>query len=133
MLFRSDSDKWQFIGNMSSGTISGKGDNGKDGSSRIWRKNLLSYEGTDKVFVKVAAAATSGNVLDVLILNHGEKSEEYVGIENIMTDDKAAGDVVRTMIYSINGTQIGSAAKGVNIVKDVYANGAVKTRKVIVK
>ncbi|NPD91823.1 chitobiase/beta-hexosaminidase C-terminal domain-containing protein [Xylanibacter muris] len=128
------SDKWQLIGNMSSGTIKGNGDNGKDGSSRIWRKTLLSYEGTDKVFVKVAAAATSGNVLDVLILNHGEKSEEYVtGIEDVMNGSDAAGDVVRTMVYSINGTQLSGTAKGINIVKEVYANGVVKTRKVVVK
>ncbi|NPD91822.1 chitobiase/beta-hexosaminidase C-terminal domain-containing protein [Xylanibacter muris] len=129
-----DSDKWQLIGDMSTGTISGKGDNGKDGSSRIWRKNLLSYEGTDKVFVKLAAKGSGVNVFDIMILNHGEESEKYVtGIEDVMNGSEAAGNVVRTMVYSINGTQLSGTVKGINIIKEVYANGVVKTRKVVVK
>ena len=46
---------------------------------------------------------------------------------------EAAGEVVKTLIYSINGTQLNEPAKGINIIKEVYANGQVKTRKAIVK
>lgn len=104
-------------------------------TGRLWKHTVLGYEGTDKVFVKVCASNTVG-IFDIFIKNEGELSKEYIasvtGIESVNGND-AAGEVVRTMVYSINGTQLDKAAKGINIVKEVYANGAVKTKKIIVK
>ena len=102
-------------------------------TQRYIKKSRLSYEGTDKVFVKLQADFSSVMVFDVIIMNHGDKSQEVTGIKDVTTGNEAAGEVVRTMIYSINGTQLGKAAKGINIIKEIYANGAVKTRKVMIK
>ena len=102
-------------------------------TQRYIKKSRLSYEGTDKVFVKLQADFSSVMVFDVIIMNHGDKSQEVTGIKDVTTGNEAAGEVVRTMIYSINGAQLGKAAKGINIIKEIYANGAVKTRKVMIK
>ncbi|WP_288056406.1 chitobiase/beta-hexosaminidase C-terminal domain-containing protein [Xylanibacter rodentium] len=105
-------------------------------TGRLWKNTVLGYEGTDKVFVKVCASNSVG-VFDIFIKNEGELSKEYIanvtGIEIVNSNVAAAGNVVRTMIYSINGTQLDKVAKGINIVKEVYANGVVKTKKIIVK
>lgn len=103
-------------------------------TQRYIKKSRLSYEGTDKVYVKLQADFSSVMVFDVIVMNHGEKSQEVsTGIKDVTTGKEADGTVVRTMVYSINGTQLDKAAKGINIIKEIYANGAVKTRKVMVK
>lgn len=117
------SGNWTELGELKTSSI-----------GRLWKNTVLGYEGTDKVFVKVCASNSVG-IFDIFIKNEGELSKEYIanvnGIENVNAG--ASGEVVRTMIYSINGTQLGKAGKGINIVKEVYANGAVKTKKIIVK
>lgn len=117
------SGNWTELGEFYSGTV-----------KRLWKNNIVGYEGTDKVFVKICADDKAA-IFDIFIKNEGELSKEYInntnGIKTVNSD--AAGEVVRTMIYSINGTQLDRAAKGINIVKEVYANGAVKTKKVILK
>lgn len=101
---------------------------------RYLKRNILSYEGTDEVYIKVQAAFSSVMVFDIYVYNHGEESEAAeTGIVDINVDNEPKGEVVSSYIYSINGTQLNTAAKGINIIKEVYENGAVKTRKVIVK
>lgn len=102
-------------------------------TQRYIKKTRLSYEGTDKVFVKLQADFSSVMVFDIIIMNHGDNSQTATGIEDITAGKEAEGEVVRSMIYSINGTQLDKAARGINVIKEIYANGAVKTRKVIVK
>lgn len=128
-----DVNSWIEIGSVIGGTIKGTATNGKDGSSRIWRKAIASYEGTGLVAVKVASESGTLNIFDIYVKNYGELSAAYTGIEEVKADKNAEGGIVSTMIYNINGTRIGTVAKGINIVKDVYANGVVKTRKVVVK
>ncbi|MBM6662510.1 hypothetical protein H6B30_12235, partial [Marseilla massiliensis] len=66
--------------------------------------------------------------------NEGEASKDYItGIKDVTEGSEAAGEVVKTIVYSINGTQLNAPAKGINIIKEVYANGQVKTKKVMVK
>lgn len=103
-------------------------------TQRWLKKNIVSYEGTDEVFVKLQPQFSSVQVYNIKIMYAGEKSNEYVtGIEDINTGSEAAGNVVRTVVYNINGTQIAKPAKGINIIREVYANGQSKTRKVVVR
>lgn len=51
------------------------------------------------------------------------------GISNAQPD----GEIVRTEIYSLSGTRLPAMKRGINIVKEVYANGTVKARKVVVR
>ena len=120
-------DNWTKVGDMYTPNM---GD--KDG--RNWQKNLLSYEGTDEVFVKLAAADNGTiRVFDIYLYNAGPLSGEYVGIEDVTAVGAAAGKPVRTEVYSIGGARLATPAKGINIVKEVYADGSVKSRKVVVK
>ena len=127
------SGEWTKLGDLLANDIQGTADNGKDGKDRIWKRTLLSYEGTDKVFVKVASHGGKANIFDIFIKNAGPLSGEYVGIEDITAGGAAAGKPVRTEVYSIGGARLAAPAKGVNIVKEVYADGSVKSRKVVVK
>lgn len=117
------SGNWIELGSLYTGSV-----------KRLWKNTVLGYEGTDKVFVKVCANDKAA-VFDIFIKNEGELSKEYIanvnGIENVNAG--ASGEVVRTIIYNINGHKLDKAGKGINIVKEVYANGAVKTKKIIVK
>lgn len=122
-----DKSKWVAIDTIYSPKVSA------DSKGRLYKKNLVSYEGSDQVFVKFTALNTSGRLFDVIIYNAGEKSEEYTGIVNVNKSNDTDAEVVGTAIYSLNGTQLNKAAKGINIVKKVYADGTVKTQKVIVK
>ena len=96
---------------------------------------MLSYEGTDMVFVKFASDGRLANIYNIIIKNQGEKSNDYIanGIENIESGNEDANEVVRTIVYSINGAQLDKAGKGVNIIKKIYANGKIKTSKVVLK
>ncbi len=116
------SGEWNELGKLETGTV-----------KRLWKQTTLSYDGTDMVFVKVTGKS-GACVFDLYIKNEGELSKDYItGIQNVNAGKAAEGEVIRTMIYSINGTQLDKAGKGINIIKEVYANGAVKTKKVMVK
>lgn len=101
-------------------------------TGRLWKRFLTSYEGEDEVFVKLCSGVSTG-VFDIYILNAGEKSAELTGIKDVTTGNETAAEVVRTMVYSLNGAQLSKATRGINIIKEVYADGTVKTRKVMVK
>lgn len=111
-------DNWVMIDSVFAGS-----------KQRFIKKNILSYEGTDKVFVKLQAEFSSVMVMDIKIMKAGEAD----GILNVNEADEAAGEVVSTQVYSINGTLLAAPAKGINIIKEVYANGKVKTRKIVVR
>ena len=103
---------------------------------RNWKRTKLSYEGTDQVYVRLlhTAAKSSGQIYDIYVMNNGELSKQYSesaldGIVEILP----AGDVVSTEVFSVNGVRQSSVVKGLNIVRRTYANGAVKTTKVLVK
>lgn len=115
-------DSWQKVGDLQMGDI-----------KRIWKRTLLSYEGTDEVFVKVASAGGMAAVFDIYVKNHGELSEEYEDMVSGISNAQPDGEIVRTEIYSLSGTRLPAMKRGINIVKEVYANGTVKARKVVVR
>ena len=82
-------------------------------------------------------AKSSGQVYDVYVLNNGERSKQYdetkVNESLGITLQAAEGNIIRTEVYSLSGTRMGKAGKGVSIIKQYYNNGAVKTRKVVMK
>ena len=105
------------------------GDTIKAGNKqRFIKKSVLSYEGTDKVWVKFQAEFSSTMVMDIILMNAGE----LTGIKDAQVIE-AAGKPVSTQVYSINGTLLAAPAKGLNIIKETYADGTVRARKVVVK
>lgn len=128
------SGEWTKIGNLIANEISKKDEKGKELGGRIWTRTILGYEGTDAMFVKLVSGGNSANIFDIYIKNQGELSNEYItGIEDVNTGKESDSEVVRTIVYSINGTQTTGMTRGINIVKEIYANGQVKTKKVILK
>ncbi len=120
-----DGETWTKIGDVDYSLI-----------KRNWKRTKVSYEGTDEVYVRIlhTAAKSSGQIYDIYVMNNGEKSSQYSegaldGIESLLP----AGDIVRTEIYTINGARVNTMVKGVNIIRRTYANGVVKTQKVIVR
>ena len=103
---------------------------------RNWKRTKLSYEGTDQVYVRLlhTAAKSSGQIYDIYVMNNGELSKQYSesALDGIV-EIAPAGDVVSTEVFSVNGVRQSSVVKGLNIVRRTYANGAVKTTKVLVK
>lgn len=64
---------------------------------------------------------------------------EYIGenaptaINDVMSGNNAAAEVVEQKFYTIDGVQLARPAKGINIVKSVLSDGSVKVAKVLVK
>lgn len=120
-----DGDNWTTIGEIA-----------KTGYSRLWNKNIVSYDRSDEVYVRVTQEAESSGakVFDIYIANQGEKSqtllkelnEEYTtGIENVNIRESK----LPTGIYTVSGTRVNKLQRGLNII--VGQDGM--TRKVVVK
>ena len=116
-----DGETWTKLGDVNYSLI-----------KRNWKKTHLSYEGTDKVYVRIlhTDAKSSGQVYDLYIMNNGEYSQGYDDIISAISDVQSS-DVVRTEVYSLNGVRANAAARGISIVRTTYADGKVVTRKVV--
>lgn len=55
------------------------------------------------------------------------------GIDNVIGDGAATSEVISTTIYNVSGAMTNQMTTGVNIVKEVHADGSVTTKKVLVK
>ena len=55
-----------------------------------------------------------------------------VSIDNLVTEE-AEGEVISESYYTVGGAAVPAPVKGINIVKKVYANGVVKSEKILVK
>ena len=113
-----DADSWVMLGD----TINA------GSKQRYIKKNIVSYDGTDKVWVKFQAEFSSVMVFDIYLMYAGE----LTGIKDAQVTE-AAGKPVSTQVYSINGTLLATPAKGLNIIKEAYADGTVRARKVVVR
>ena len=122
-----DGTSWTTIGEIA-----------KTGFARMWGKSIISYDGTDMVYVRLTEEeASSGlKVFDIYIANAGEKStllksqldEEY---QTTTTGITTVENTVRVApaIYDMRGVRRQSLSRGLNII--VKADGSVK--KVIIK
>ena len=122
------------------------GDTASLATQRLYRRIVRSYEGTDEVYLRtrIADGNSKAGYYDIYIMKDGEKSAAYnkqlndeynayiTGIENVNTTNKSQ-QVVRTEVYNLNGLRTSNAGKGISIVKEIYADGSVKTKKVIRK
>ncbi len=103
---------------------------------------LMSYQtaevaGTGNYYVKVASAnpAKTSNKQKTMIFDvrlYGPTAERpSVGIAEVMTD--AAKTVKSVRMYNLAGQQIRVATPGVNIIRTVYTDGSVSSKKVVVR
>ena len=120
-----DGENWTKLGDVNYSLI-----------KRNWKRTKVSYEENGEVYVRIlhTAAKSSGQVYDVYVMNNGEYSQTYSesALDAIATL-QPEGNIIRTEVYGLDGTRRGTLTKGVNIVRQTYANGVVSTRKVLVK
>lgn len=115
-----DGETWTKLGDVNYSLI-----------KRNYKKTHLSYEGTDKVYVRIhhTDAKSSGQVYDLYIMNNGEYSQNSDVTTAI--NDVQSSEPVRSEVYSINGVRANAAVRGISIVRTTYADGKVVTRKVV--
>ena len=74
--------------------------------SRCWCRNVISYKGTDQVYVRVAACSTSTNrIFDIFVKGPGEAD----AIAEVAAD--APAKMQNDAIYNIAGQRISSVAR----------------------
>ena len=122
------------------------GDTALLATQRLYKKVVRSYEGTNEVYfrTRIAEGNSKAGYYDIYIMKDGEQSAalkaqmdaDYKavisGIENVNASNKVA-TVLRTEVYSINGTRCNAVSRGLNIVKQLMSDGTVRTQKVVVK
>ena len=122
------------------------GDTALLATQRLYKKVVRSYEGTNEVYfrTRIAEGNSKAGYYDIYIMKDGEQSAalkaqmdaDYQavisGIENVNASNKVA-TVLRTEVYSINGTRCNAVSRGLNIVKQLMSDGTVRTQKVVVK
>lgn len=99
-------------------------------TKRLYKRFKYSYDGTDKVYVKLAHVGGGASVMvaDIYILGHANVDPATNGITTV--NPEANGKNAKVVaVYSINGSRLGAMQPGINIVK--YSDGSV--RKVLVK
>ena len=120
-----DGENWTKLGDVNYSLI-----------KRNWKRTKVSYEENSEVYVRIlhTAAKSSGQIYDVYLMNNGEYSQTYSesALDAIATL-QPVGNIIRTEVYGLDGTRRGTLTKGVNIVRQTYANGVVSTKKVLVK
>jgi hypothetical protein len=112
--------EWTLLGKVQGGTEDLM-DGTKDASNRIWRKTIVSYEGTDLVYLKLASGGNTCNIFNVLV----KVEDETEGINEMPATLKT----VAAGVYSLSGMRQQGMRRGLNIV--VGTDGKVK--KVMVK
>ena len=119
-----DGENWAALGTLNMAS-----------TQRYIKRTRASYEGTDEVYVRVAqvGGGTKAQVYDIYVLNNGELSKAYTEEAAGITTVEPAGKVVRTEVYSLNGTRVGKTGRGISIVRQTYADGSVVTKKVVMK
>ena len=102
-------------------------------STKNMRRFIAHYDDKAAVYVKIAHVGDPAKsnkykamIFDVKLMAEGVAE----GIENVAT---ASGELVSEIYYNLSGMMIKEPAKGVVIVKKVYADGTMKIEKQLMK
>lgn len=100
-------------------------------TQRYIKKNRISINEGGEMYVRVAhtGGGTKAQVYDIYILNHGKLSEDYSGIEEVITDE--AAEVIAVEYYNINGMRIAEPENGFYIMRAILSNGKVVVKKLV--
>lgn len=94
------------------------------------RKRVAYYDEKAPVFVKFASATNLGTnsnmmIFDVKLMGEGN---DPVSVENPSVEKS----LVSTRIFTVSGMEVKAPVYGINIVRNVYSDGSVETKKVFV-
>jgi len=77
-------------------------------------------------------AKSSGQIYDIYLMNNGEESKLYnEQKEAAIATVQPQGRVVSTEMFTIGGMRVSGRQNGMLIIRKTYADGTVKTQKVI--
>lgn len=104
-----------------------------EGTMKLIRKFTAYYDAKDSVYVKIASVSENGTNNNVMIFDMrlmGEGEDPIVdAVKNVVTN----AQLISRRIYTISGMEVKSPVNGVNIVRDIYSDGSVKTSKIMVR
>jgi hypothetical protein len=94
------------------------------------RKRVAYYDEKAPVFVKFASASNLGTnsnmmIFDVKLMGEGN---DPVSVEKPSVEKS----LVSTRIFTVSGMEVKAPVYGINIVRNVYSDGSVETKKVFV-
>ncbi|MGE4433840.1 MAG: hypothetical protein AB7D40_07490, partial [Bacteroidales bacterium] len=94
------------------------------------RKRVAYYDEKAPVFVKFASATNLGTnsnmmIFDVKLMGEGN---DPVSVEKPSVEKS----LVSTRIFTVSGMEVKAPVYGINIVRNVYSDGSVETKKVFV-
>jgi hypothetical protein len=101
-------------------------------SDKFMRKRFAYYDGTDSVYVKLASVSNIGTNSNMMIFDMkvmGQGQDPLVSVQT-PTIEK---EVLSSHIYTISGIEVRRLVFGLNIVKTIYSDGSVETKKIMVK
>lgn len=101
-------------------------------SDKFLRKRIAYYDATAPVYVKIASVSNLGTnsnmmIFDVKLMGEGEDPILSV---NKPTVEKT---IVSTRIYTLSGVEVKVPQYGLNIIRYIYSDGSVETKKIMIK
>lgn len=100
--------------------------------SNVVEGGILIEEITKPLYLPIKVAVKTGDISITFPVNGlNFYGFALVGTTTPVTNIEANGEVVSVEYYNVAGAQIEKPAKGVNIVKTTYSNGATVTSKIV--
>lgn len=112
-----DGKEWKELQEVSSGLY-----------QRIINRHRMSVEGEGKYYVRFEHNGQNLQLHDIYILNNGELSKEYTGLEEIADE---AAEVISVEFFNINGMRIAEPENGFCIMRATLSNGNVVVKKIV--
>jgi hypothetical protein len=112
-----DGENWNTIGQLKMA-----------GTQRYIKRTRLSVDQAGELYLRVAhvGGATKSQVYDIIVLSDNEE----LGISDMMAEGQH-GELMSTELFTIGGMRVSGKQNGMVIVRKTYADGTVKTQKVL--
>ena len=105
-----------------------------NGDSLQYRFNFKNYISDGIIAIETQLIKADGEVIETLPAE--EDSEEIVNSEDILEIGTLAKEnriVANREIFTLDGLRVKSAGRGVNIVRTVFNDGTIETKRVIIR
>ncbi|MDE6378336.1 MAG: hypothetical protein K2K72_06295, partial [Duncaniella sp.] len=98
-------------------------------AQRSVKRTRCSVEGEGNYYIRVHHTKGDSQIQDIIILNNGEDSKKYTGIEDVIATEGA--EVIAVEYYNLNGVRIAEPTEGFFIKRATLSNGKVVVEKVV--
>ncbi|MDE6684395.1 MAG: hypothetical protein K2J94_04360, partial [Duncaniella sp.] len=118
VLTSTDGKEWSELQEVSTGEY-----------QRCINRHRISVEGEGKFYVRFEHNGQNVQLHDIYILNNGELSQEYTGLEEVISDE--AAEVISVEYFNLNGMRIAEPENGFYIMRATLSNGKTVVNKVV--